>query len=796
GSDGEMEPRQKLSTVGYAFRSIYADSAGYVTGGVGEGWSLAGNTGTSPGVDFVGTTDGNALDFRTDDILRMRITTKGQLELYNATSTTPTSTDMILIGQEAGENQTYGTGTVFIGHQAGTSSENAAFTVGIGYQALHYNTTGDNNTAIGYQAMHGNDGSSSGLHNTAVGFRALYSNPNKMHNTAVGSGAMFGNEDGENNVAVGFNALMNNCGDYNTAVGWEALDATTSSATFNTGIGKSALGGTTSGTYNTALGANALLYNVSGTYNTAVGNMTGPVSGATNLTNTTCIGNGAVTDVSDQVRLGNSSISTFYCQGAYAATTASAPNMYVAADGQIMRSTASGGSVGWSLTGNAGTVDGTNFIGTTDDVPFTIRVNNQRAGRISTSNSTYGYLAGNSLSTGATNTLIGTENGYYMSSGEENTFVGRRSGYFMQSGNSNTAVGYNALYCYGAAGGGPFPGGSGNVAVGKWAMFNPTIGDYNVAVGYSTYSLPHTGSRNVFLGYYSDIVTSTDPSDAVAIGSRSEAGGDNATALGAWASAPDDNTLILGSIAGVNGATASIKVGIGTISPNAALHVITPNLSADKASIIISPVGNNGSSSSEFSLIDFWSTFDGFSGDQGPRRTASIKAHFVGGTWDNEALSICVGGATDAANEPAERLRITATGNNQTAGGSWSSISDRRVKTEVFKLNYGLKEVMQIESMRYNFHDPRGFEYIPEKISGEGNPDIGFIAQDLYKIAPEVVFKPDDEEKQLWGIKYEKLTPILVRAIQEQQAQMESQRKKFEARIEALEKRISELESS
>jgi hypothetical protein len=39
-------------------------------------------------------------------------------------------------------------------------------------------------------------------------------------------------------------------------------------------------------------------------------------------------------------------------------------------------------SNGWGLTGNAGTVDGVNFLGTTDNVPFTIRVNNLQAVRI------------------------------------------------------------------------------------------------------------------------------------------------------------------------------------------------------------------------------------------------------------------------------------------------------------------------------------------------------------------------------------------------------------------------------
>lgn len=36
----------------------------------------------------------------------------------------------------------------------------------------------------------------------------------------------------------------------------------------------------------------------------------------------------------------------------------------------------------WGLTGNAGTVDALNFLGTTDGVPLNFRVNNQRAGKI------------------------------------------------------------------------------------------------------------------------------------------------------------------------------------------------------------------------------------------------------------------------------------------------------------------------------------------------------------------------------------------------------------------------------
>ena len=36
----------------------------------------------------------------------------------------------------------------------------------------------------------------------------------------------------------------------------------------------------------------------------------------------------------------------------------------------------------WMLAGNAGTVDGTDYIGTSDNVPLNFKVNAQRAGRI------------------------------------------------------------------------------------------------------------------------------------------------------------------------------------------------------------------------------------------------------------------------------------------------------------------------------------------------------------------------------------------------------------------------------
>jgi type I restriction-modification system DNA methylase subunit len=81
-----------------------------------------------------------------------------------------------------------------------------------------------------------------------------------------------------------------------------------------------------------------LSQNQSGSDNTAVGAYAGVSTSA--LSNTVAVGASTVATASNQVRLGNASITSLYCYGAYAATTASLPNLYVDANGQIMRSTA------------------------------------------------------------------------------------------------------------------------------------------------------------------------------------------------------------------------------------------------------------------------------------------------------------------------------------------------------------------------------------------------------------------------------------------------------------------------
>jgi hypothetical protein len=66
----------------------------------------------------------------------------------------------------------------------------------------------------------------------------------------------------------------------------------------------------------------------------------------------------------------------------------------------------------------------------------------------------------------------------------------------------------------------------------------------------------------------------------------------------------------------------------------------------------------------------------------------------------------------------------------------------------------------------------------PVSYNWKNNPamqKIGLIAQEVKKIVPEVV--TGDENKEMLGMNYSELVPVLINAIKEQQAQIEDLKK-------------------
>jgi hypothetical protein len=168
-----------------------------------------------------------------------------------------------ILGNEAGRNLTTGSLNAVVGAVAGSQLTTGGTNTLIGGFAGFSITTGSNNTLIGAAA---------GLNQTTtsqtvgVGSDCLYNNTGAA-NVAVGHQALYTNTSSQGNVAVGFRALFNTTGAGNTAVGDAA--------------GGDYLVGTVTGANNTSLGAAA--------------------------TPTT-------TSVSNQITLGNSSVTSLRCQ--------------------------------------------------------------------------------------------------------------------------------------------------------------------------------------------------------------------------------------------------------------------------------------------------------------------------------------------------------------------------------------------------------------------------------------------------------------------------------------------------
>ena len=107
-----------------------------LSNGGADDWKLTGNAGTVNGTNFLGTTDAQSLDFRTNNVIRTRITQKGQIEIFNTGNS-------VFIGEGAGTNDDLtNNSNVFVGYQAGTANTTGTSNIAIGNEALFKNTIG------------------------------------------------------------------------------------------------------------------------------------------------------------------------------------------------------------------------------------------------------------------------------------------------------------------------------------------------------------------------------------------------------------------------------------------------------------------------------------------------------------------------------------------------------------------------------------------------------------------------------------------------------------------------------
>jgi hypothetical protein len=263
--------------------------------------------------------------------------------------------------------------------------------------------------------------------------------------------------------------------------------------------------------------------------------------------------------------------------------------------------------------------------------------------------------------------------------------------------------------------------------------------------------------------------------------------------------------------------TGSGNVGIGNTNPAHVLSVTgTTNLDGAVTGITTLAAGNttvtgfvsannayaNGTTGQSFrattpgvaqgekSALTMYATFTG-SGDNGPRRVADIVGGYIGGTWGNETLTFHVGtGAqNDNANTTTQRLLVNATsfaannlafsgittlaaGNTSitgfiTATGDITAFfSDDRLKDRYSNIPNAVEKVQSLN----------GFYYEPnitaQDLGYQKEMHVGVSAQEVNAIMPEVVARAPIDNKYL-TVKYDRLIPLLIEAIKEQQIQID-----------------------
>lgn len=228
------------------------------------------------------------------------------------------------------------------------------------------------------------------------------------------------------------------------------------------------------------------------------------------------------------------------------------------------------------------------------------------------------------------------------------------------------------------------------------------------------------------------------------------------------------------------------------------------NVNAPSDLLHLSPISNTG---------DVYARISSTSGLTG------LRLQNLAGDWtmySNEFSKLFLGYSTNNFVSTAEVITMEPTATeynfkpsttNQvylgTSANRWREIwsvnnlntsSDRRLKKNITDLNYGLDEVMKLKAVSYNW-----------KNNLDSKLHLGFIAQDVDKIIPEIVSKSslsDLEFEKLqqkgelptdtYGMEYTGLIPVLVKAMQEQQRIIESKSQQ----ISQLEARLTAIEAS
>jgi hypothetical protein len=208
---------------------------------------------------------------------------------------------------------------------------------------------------------------------------------------------------------------------------------------------------------------------------------------------------------------------------------------------------------------------------------------------------------------------------------------------------------------------------------------------------------------------------------------------------------------VLGSISGVNGATVSTKVGIGTTAPGHLLDV-AGTTAVDSTGL------NNGTN-----FIDL--TF-GLNAGEGmsSSRTAGPNQYGIDIFTDfARRISIEQHGNVGIGTTTPDNLLTVNGSADKPGGGSWGTYSDGRLKNLNGNYSSGLSQILRINPIRYR--------YKADNAMGIRDTDehVGVVAQEVQQVIPEAV---TENSKGYLLVNNDPIIWSMLNAIKEQQEEI------------------------
>jgi trimeric autotransporter adhesin len=455
---------------------------------------------------------------------------------------------------------------------------------------------------------------------------------------------------------------------------------------------------------------------------------------------------------------------------------------------------------GWNIAGNSGTNPANQFIGNTDNQPLRFRVNNIPAGELhpATGNIFWGLRAGEDNTTGFSNIAIGTgalklnistsnlvaigDSALFNNSGPENTAIGSKALFLNTTGGVNTATGFQSLFTNTT--------GNGNTAAGFQSLFSNTTGNLNTAAGFHSLFSNSTGSNNTATGLQSLFSNST---------------GSNNTATGF--------SSLLSNTSGIDntatGFQSLLSNTTGTENTAFGLNVMRNN-TAGSFNVAIGNSALFNTVSAQFNTAVGYNAGRGF--NLGFNNTLIGASSNV----NQDGLFNCVALGESSRCTGNSQVRFGNTSTTSIGGVvGYSNLSDGRYKKNVQEAVKGIDFIMKLRPVTYQL-DVTG---INNKLHVNNSKEVnsqtkrsiaeqeqtiftGFVAQEVEDAAITVgynfsgVDKPKNEN-DMYGLRYAEFVVPLVKAMQEQQHQIEilnKQNNTSKQIIDELRKRLDKLE--